>query len=510
MLLQIDRTANLPLYVQIRQQMRELILTGTLPAESRLPATRDLAKALGVNRTTVVTAYRKLWSEGLVEGRAGGGTVVVRPQEDGGEKRSNPSSLLWETRYTERIRSFRASKMIELIQQAKDDVIKFCLGIPPDGRTLIHGARDVMEEAISGGVNVSTGIPELRRVIAKRMELVGIRAAPSEVLVLSGREQGIYLMAQALLDPGDRLALGVPTRSGALHIFDTCGAVLCPVPMDEEGPRLDVLEGILIHQRPRFIYTAPTFRNPTGTTMSLERRRAFLELAHRYRTPVLEEDPYYDLRYEGRPIAPIKALDRYDHVVYLSTCSETFLPGVPLAWLVAPKDVVERLKTLKACIDGFISTFAQHVVYEFLQRGMEEYNKVISFYSSRRDAMCAALQEHCRGLLQWRCPEGGFFIWGKLEGGLKAELVLAEALKEKVAFIAGWPFFPDGSGGEQMLRLDFAGQSEDRIEEGIRRLGIALRRSLSEKYPRQGKPFGLTMRYTDPFIIMTQNMQANR
>ncbi len=515
MLVKLNRAAKLPLYVQIRQQMRELILSGALPPESRLPATRDLAKALGVNRTTVVTAYRQLWSEGLVEGRAGGGTVVACPMNPiANEKGFFPSPLSWESRYTSRMQPFHASRLTHLIQQAPSDVIKFCLGIPPDGRTPIHVAREVLEEAIPRGMNVLqtapyAGISELRRLIAKRVELIGIHASPSEILVLSGRDQGIYLLAQALLDPGDSVALEVPAHAGAIHVFNSCGTFICPIPTDEQGPRLDILEGILIHQQPRFVYVAPTFRNPTGTTMSLERRLAFLELCQRYKTPILEEDSYHDLRYEASSLAPIKALDRYDHVVYLSTYSETFFPGLPLAWLIAPKDVVERLESLKACMDESTSVFAQHIVYEFLQHQMNEISDVISFYASRRDIMCQALERYCHGLLQWSRPEGGFFIWAKLEGGLKAELVLQEALKEKVAFVPGWTFFPFGNGGENELRLDFAGQPEDRIEEGIKRLGIALRRSMDEKFPHRNKPTTLASPQPDPFALITQKLPIN-
>lgn len=515
MLVKLNRGAKLPLYVQIRQQMRELILSGALPPESRLPATRDLAKALGVNRTTVVTAYRQLWSEGLVEGRAGGGTVVACPENPGAEEKDfSPSTLMWESRYTSRIRSFHASRFIHLIQQAPSDVIKFCLGIPPDGRTPISMAREVLEEAIPRSMNVLqtapyAGISELRRLIAKRAELIGIHATPSEVLVLSGRDQGIYLLAQALLDPGDTVALEVPAYAGAIHVFNSCGTSICPVLTDEEGPRLDILEGILIHQQPRFVYVAPTFRNPTGITMSLQRRLAFLELCQRYRTPILEEDSYHDLRYEGPTVAPIKALDRYDHVVYLSTYSETFFPGLPLAWLIAPKDVVERLESLKGCMDESTSVFAQHIVYEFLQRQMNEISDVVSFYASRRNIMCQALEKYCHGLLKWKCPDGGFFIWAKLEGGLRAELVLQEALREKVAFVPGWTFFPSGNGGEGELRLDFAGQPEDRIEEGIRRLGVALRRCIDEKFPHRGKPIPLANSQSDPYAMITQRLRVN-
>lgn len=515
MLVRLDRGARLPLYVQIRQQLRELILSGALPPESRLPATRDLARALGVNRTTVIAAYRQLWSAGLVEGRAGGGTVVTAatpsqpPSQD-----AAPGPLVWDTRYTSRLQSFHAARIFRLVQQASPEVIRFCLGVPPDGRTPVHVARDVLEEAVPKGMRVLQnapykGIDELRSLIAKRAELIGIHAAASEVLVLSGRDQGISLLAQALLDPGDNLAMEVPASPGAVHLFHSFGASICPVPMDQDGPRLDVLEGVLAHRRPKLLYVAPTFHNPTGATLDLEHRRALLDLCHRYRTPLLEEDAYHDLRYDGTAVTPLKALDRYNHVLYLSTYSETFFPGLPLAWLIGPKEVIERLESLQACMDETPSALAQHVIYGFLGREIDEARLVVAHYASRRDAMCAALDKYCHELIDWRRPDGGFFVWGHLEGNLKSELVLREALREKVAFLPGSAFFPNGDGGENELRLDFAGQPEDRIEQGIRRLGVALRRSLDQKFPHHGRPLSVKERDPAPFGMIPQGLRPN-
>jgi 2-aminoadipate transaminase len=514
-LVRLDRGARLPLYVQIRQQLRELILSGALPPESRLPATRDLARALGVNRTTVIAAYRQLWSAGLVEGRAGGGTVVTAtPPAQAPAPDVPPGPLVWDTRYTSRIQSFHAARIFRLVQQAPPGTIRFCLGVPPDGRTPVHVARNVLEETVPKGMRGLQDAPyacinELRGLIAKRTDLTGIHAAPSEVLVLSGRAQGISLLAQALLDPGDTLAMEVPTSPGAVQVFHSLGASICPVPMDENGLRLDVLEGLLAHQRPKLLYVAPTFHNPTGITVDLEHRRALLDLCQRYRTPILEEDAYHDLRYERATVTPLKALDRHNHVLYLSTYSETFFPGLPLAWLIGPKEVIERLEGVQACMDETPSCLGQHVIHGFLTHGADETARIVSHYASRRDAMCAALEKHCHEIIHWRRPHGGFFIWGRLEGNLKSELVLREALQEGVAFLPGSAFFPNGNGGENELRLDFAGQPEDRIEQGIKRLGVALRRSLDQKFPRRERPLSVANRDPRPFGMIPQGLGPN-
>ena len=487
MLVQLDRGSKIPYHLQIRNQLRERILSGALPPGSRLPATRDLARALGVNRTTVVTAYRALWSEGLVKGRAGGGTVVARPPEAPGRPSPAPLPLVWEDRYTARVRP-SAHWTEGAAPKGRTDVIPFDAGSPPAELFPVDAVREAVADVLARGPNAlrytpAPGDPELRRLLAERLELAGIRATPSQVLVLSGSEQGIFLVAQALLEPGDGVVVEAPTYPGALRTFRILGAQLHPVPVDEDGMRLDVLEGVLAHGRPKLIYTVPTFHNPTGTTMSADRRRALLDLAYRYRVPILEDDPYHALRYEGAPVPPIKALDRQNHVIYLSTFSKAFFPGLRVGWLVAPSGVTERLAALRRSLDLCPSSLGQAVAHELLRRNTGHVERVVPIYRARRDAMLAALDRHCRRLMDWHRPQGGFFVWVKLRDGVYAEELLAEAVRTGVTFVPGRPFFPEGAGGEAQVRLSFPGVSEERIEEGVRRLAAAFRRCRT----RQGK-----------------------
>ncbi|MGC9530272.1 MAG: PLP-dependent aminotransferase family protein [Candidatus Bipolaricaulaceae bacterium] len=343
MLVRLDRESGAPLYHQIRNQLRTMILSGLLPPGSRLPPSGELARELGVNRTTVVNAYRTLWSEGLVEGRAGGGTVVARPQDRDPQALPEPVPLLWNELLTERVP--RPENWTErAMPKVEDDVIRFDWGSPPPDLFPMAAVGEAATRTLQQGPDAlrygpAEGIPVLREFIAQRLRLVGVDVAASQVLILTGSEQGIFVVAQALLRPGDGVVVEAPTYPGALRTFRSLGAQLHPVPVDREGMRLDVLEGVLAYQRPKLIYTVPTFHNPTGITMSLARRRGLVELAHRYRVPILEDHPYSDLRYEGQHVPLISALDPRNYVIYLSTFSKWLFLGLRVGWMVAPRAV---------------------------------------------------------------------------------------------------------------------------------------------------------------------------
>jgi len=331
------------------------------------------------------------------------------------------------------------------------------------------------------------GVPVLRELIAQRLRLAGMDIAPSQVLILTGSEQGIYMVAQALLRPGDGVVVEAPTYPGALRTFRSLGAQLHPVPLDKEGMRLDVLEGVLAYQRPKLIYTVPTFQNPTGITMSLDRRRGLLELAWRYRVPILEDDPYSDLRYEGQHIPLIQALDRRNYVIYLSTFSKWLFPGLRVGWMVAPRGVASRLVGIKRSLDLCTSPLSQFIVFELIRRGVDHLDRILRIYRARRDALLSALDRHCRGFMEWGRPQGGFFVWCTLREGIQMEALQEEALRAGVAFISGKPFFLEGFDGERHLRLNFPRLPEGRIEEGIQRLALALRQAASRPEPKVEK-----------------------
>jgi 2-aminoadipate transaminase len=254
--------------------------------------------------------------------------------------------------------------------------------------------------------------------------------------------------------------------------------------------RVDLLESILARHRPRLIYTQPTFQNPTGAVMSQERRRRLLLLARRYQTPILEDDPYGEIYFEGKQPQPLKALDSSGQVIYLSTYSKTLAPGLRVAWLAAPEPMIERLTLHKQIFDLNTNALGQWAVSEVLRRGLldDHLGMLRQVYRRKRDLMLAAIAEYWPREVRVNAPVGGFHLWCRLPGDLRARALLREVAGEWVAFVIGEPFHVDG-GGQQNLRLSFAFPEERHIEEGIKRIGSAIKRLQSRRNAReeQGK-----------------------
>jgi DNA-binding transcriptional MocR family regulator len=476
MRLELDRGSPTPLHLQIAQQIRRSILKGELAEGSRLPPTRKLAEMLGVNRSTVVQAYNKLWAEGLIESHVGRGTVVRRAEAT---VEFPISSLPWETFLATHSEAIESSIRELMRLFAQEDVISFAAGVPaPEHypleeltelfhKVLMQEGRRLLERC------AVEGRPRLREWIAE--ELAG-GISPNEILIVTGSQQGLYLLAQALLEPGDSIVVEAPTYMGALSGFRAVGARLIGVPIDEMGMDLDMLERVLARTQPKFIYTLPTFQNPSGTTLNLERRRRMLELAYRHHVPIVEDDPYSLLRYEGESLPSLKALDAHGYVIHLSTFSKVLFPGLRVGWLAAPKRAIERLAPLKRVMDLFTNAPAQAVLYELGRRGLLERHleRVREEYRKRRDAMAQALERYCPKL-RFGLPEGGYYIWSRLPRGVWGRALLREAAREGVTFLPGEFFFADGQ-GQEWVRLTFVSQPPEVIEEGIRRLSQALRR----------------------------------
>jgi DNA-binding transcriptional MocR family regulator len=271
-----------------------------------------------------------------------------------------------------------------------------------------------------------------------------------------------------------------PTYLGALQAFRSGGVRLVGVPVDADGMRTELLEPLLARHRPRLIYTLPTFQNPSGAVMSLPRRRQLLDLAYRHQVPILEEDPYGDLRYDGRPLPSLKAMDTRGQVLHLNTFSKVLFPGLRIGWLVGPAAAVRRVAVAKQTVDLHSGTLSQWLMARFLTEGCLERHleKVRPEYARRRDALLSALRAASRAGLVWSRPEGGFYLWCRLPEAVPPERLLAEAARERVSFLPGTVFSIEG-GDATHIRLNFTASPPDRIREGVRRLARVLRTALS-------------------------------
>jgi DNA-binding transcriptional MocR family regulator len=476
MKIQLDRGSPTPIYLQIVQRLREQILGGMFPEGGRLPPSRKLAETLGINRSTVVQAYNVLWSEGLVESRVGRGTVV-RPPADVEPDETPISPPPWRMLFVPEPETVEQEVRGLLELFSHENVISLAAGLPPPElypmEEIERVTRDVLARegrALLQWCPVEGYLP-LRKLVADRMP--GL--SPREVLILTGSTQGLFLLARTLIEPGDSVIVEAPTYLGALKAFQSVGARLVGVPVDEKGANMKMLGNVLARTNPKFIYTIPEFQNPTGTSMSLDRRRALLDLAYRYRIPVVEDDPYSPLRYDADPLPSLKDLDTRGHVIHLSTYSKILCPGLRVGWLAAQKPVIERLTATKYLLDILTNTLSQAMVFELSRLGLleEHMERMRREYRKRRDAMIAALERHCPDLSFIR-PEGGYFIWCRLPKGLSAKELLKEALGRGVSFLIGEIFYPDGR-GQDRIRLTFTSQPPSAIEEGVRALGEALR-----------------------------------
>jgi 2-aminoadipate transaminase len=390
--------------------------------------------------------------------------------------------------FAERTKVMKSSAMRDLMALTeRDDVISLAGGLPdtstfpPDSYAALMSkvAGDYCARALQYGP--TEGFAPLKRCIVKVMEAEGLTIDPDDVLVTTGGQQVIDLVCKTLLDPGDVVVAEAPTYPGAVPTFCAYQADVVQITMDRDGMRTDELEETLddlerTDRRPKFIYTVPNFHNPAGVTMSLERRRELVRIAHERELLVLEDNPYGLLRYDGTPLPTLRSIDRGEYVIYASTFSKILSPGVRLGWAAAPRPVLEKMKIGKQSSDLCSSSITQFFVTAYFEEGpWEDYvRSLIEIYRRRRDVMLDALAEHFPREAEWTHPEGGLFIWATLPDYIDTTDLLARALRENVAFVPGRAAFVDGRGGSSM-RLNFSGVGEDEIREGIRRIGEVVR-----------------------------------
>ena len=493
--IQIDRNSSLPLYVQIRNQVRDIILHGNLAEGQLLPAERQLAVKLGVNRTTIVNAYRELTADGLVEGQVGRGTVVSWTGRREAQSYT-ARSMDWNQQFARQTPWVHAALVQEAAELAGEPgVISFVGGIPsPDLYPIDafgHACRDfLLNNAPQSLANCpAEGFYPLRQWLASWSNSQGINAAPENILITSGATQGLDLISRTLLEPDDEVVVETPSSLAALQCFHAARARLVGVPLDHDGMRLDLADDVLSRHRPKFVYVLPTFQNPTGQTWSLARREDFLRLAGQYGMAVVEDDPYSPLSFEGTPPVPLKALDRGDRVIYVSTFSKLLFPGLRLGWIVAPRPVIDRLTLVKRNSDLFTNTLIQGSLWGLLCRlDWPVYlERLRTAYKERRDIMIESLRRYGPVGLRWQLPSGGFYVWVNLPNNLPAQRLLAEAREFGVAFLPGELFCVDGS-GRSAVRLNFSYAAVKDIEIGIERLCGAISRLLAKRHEWAASP----------------------
>ncbi|MFN2459292.1 MAG: PLP-dependent aminotransferase family protein [Candidatus Velthaea sp.] len=471
--LDVDRASIVPLYRQIEERLREQILTGALPEGARLPPERSLAARLAVNRSTVVHAYRELVADGLIEQRVGSGSRVAALPA--GQPERGTGVPWWVTLPPWRVGQFPAV-LGELAAVGHGDRIAFVQGVPPAEPSPLEDLR-VSFGRVGGNVNYvltygdSEGYAPLREAIAERMRLRGVRVDARDVLVLTGSTQGITLVAQSLAEPGDDIIVEAPTYPGALQIFQIHGLRALPVPVDEDGLRVDHVEAILRTRRPRFIYTMPSLHNPTGVTMNADRRERLVTLAQRAGVPIVEDDPYGELAVSAS--APLAAHDN-DYVIYVSSFSKTIAPSLRLGWLSAPRTIYERLLLRKQSYDMATSMYVQASVCDYMRTAYDAHVVALREELLRRRALAFdAIDRHWPPALRAMRGGGGYYVWATSPREVRARALLDAAERRGASFLFGEAFFAQ-NGGDHNFRLALTPVPRTAIAEGIARIGAAV------------------------------------
>jgi 2-aminoadipate transaminase len=404
----------------------------------------------------------------------------------------------WSHRYAYRTAAVKSSTIRELLKLTqRPEVISFAGGLPaPDVFPVARfqqACQRVLDQHGAQALQYSTteGYLPLRETIAQNLQRYGILATHENVLLTSGSQQALDLIAKLLINRGDRVLVEAPTYLGALQAFNVFGPDYVTVPVDGDGLRTDLLEDAL-RAGPKFMYILPNFQNPSGVTLSLQRREELVYLSDKYGIPIVEDDPYGQLRYEGQHLPPLVVLDRENlrrddgytlgNVIYLSTFSKTLAPGLRLGWIVAPQEVIAKLVQLKQGADLHTSTFVQMVAYEVARDNfLDEHVKTIrQVYGERRGIMLAALHEFFPEEVTWTAPHGGLFLWVTMPDGTDCNELLNEAIKQNVAFVPGDCFFPKEGEGLRNLRLNFSNARPEQIREGIRRLSLAVKAQIGK------------------------------
>jgi len=489
--------------MRIVESVRSAIDSGYLSIGDKLPTNRELSSFLKVDRSTVARAYLELSRLGLIDSQVGRGTYVSakgKPADapwqysrtavkTGAEAGSKVDSKLdWNGRYSRYVDGL-SGLINRLPHYGEGDGISFAGGIPAQDfypsaefKKIVHSILDSESGDRMFDYSPFNGEPALRQSVINHLGAKGMTVKADELLILSGSQQGIDLVANLLIDPGDAVIVEEPTYFWAISNFKARQARLMGCSHDEEGINLSEVENALRRHAPKFIYVMPNNQNPTGLTMSLNRRRALIDLCERFNTPILEDDYSGDLCYEGEPLPSLYSLSQgKDLVMYQGTFSKALCPGVRLGWLAGPPHVLEKLSFAKRTSDLATNTMAQVILNEFLLRGLyqEHLARVNSVYKRRRDAMVASLEKEFKSFpgVEFLVPTGGLFLWVSLPSGLSNRELLNFARNEKVVFSPGDLCFCEGD-GLNYLRLCFIQNDEATTRSGIARLAGAYKKYL--------------------------------
>ncbi|MBA4536761.1 PLP-dependent aminotransferase family protein [Bacillus aquiflavi] len=467
-----NRLSHTPLHKQIEDYIKEKILNGEWPIGTRIPSQRALAKAFGVNRSTVVTAFEELAASGLIAGKTGGGTKVVNNTWNLLASSPTPD---WNTYVSSGIYQPNRA-MIQRINEAEFHPHIIRLGTGELSPQLLPAVQleHIFQKASRKGIFLGYEEPKgnllLREQLAKYLKGLNIHTSPSSILIVSGALQALQLVSIGLLKKGSTILLEKPSYLYSIHVFQSAGMKLYGIPMDKEGMEISLIQKYKKETNGALLYTIPSFHNPTGIMMTESRRKELISVCQEERLPVIEDDVYRDLWIDHPPPSPLKANDHNGNVLYVGSMSKSVSPGLRIGWIVGLEQVINRLADIKMQTDYGSSSLSQIVAAQWYSSGIyvEHLNKLRAELKIRRDTMLNALKNYFSEIATWNVPKGGFYIWLRLCQPFSFRRLFDQALKAGILLNPGHLY--DQAGSECCIRISYSHASLKQIEFGMRKL----------------------------------------
>jgi DNA-binding transcriptional MocR family regulator len=486
LLLKLDRKNGKPLYQQIINQIREMVENDTLKKGEALPSTREMAKTLGLDRTTIYRAYLELAALGYVVSRPGSYTrirqrvkvLTSQPKNENGivnwSEKSNPESrVLYD--YFLRFWPESAEKIpTDLVNLSPLDLDYRLFPVTEFRRCLNQVMVNQGGKILGYGLH--QGYLPLREDITQRLQVHGISITPEEILITNGAQQAIDLILKLLAIRGGTVAIESPTYANVIPLIRHYGLEIVGIPMKNNGLDLEYLTRMLQKKESIFVYSIPNFQNPTGITTSQIHRENLLVICERHKIPLIEDGFEEEMKYFGKAVLPIKSMDKKKVVIYLGTFSKVLFPGIRVGWIAADRECIQRLMAIKRFVDLTSSTLIQAAISVFIRNGYYDLHlkRMHRMFRKRLTVALNALQENMPATVSWTRPDGGYTIWVSLKNSYQDEVLLKKILIKNGVLVSPGAYYFHLSNPRKYFRISISSLNEQEIEEGITRLGRAL------------------------------------
>lgn len=480
----INHHTQTPIYLQIVNQLKEMIIKGEITDGFVLPSERTMAKNLNVHRNTIIKAYTELKAEDFLASSQGKGYRVSYQIGTSEEAKKN-EVISWPSLIKDEYLDLKITFDDLFTKSYSSSNISFAGGIASTEEYDKEELALILNDIISSD-NIEAysytpyqGNLHLRQNIANFMQTKGIKAKAGEIQILQETNQALDYLAALLIKPGDVVITEEPVSPDVYRTFALAGGKVVTVPMDDDGIICGSLESLILKYNPKFIYVNPDFQNPTGIVMSLSRRKALLSLSHKYKLPIIEEDASSEIRFEGVRIPSLKALDKGNNVIFIYSFALTFAPGIRMAFVLADKTLIKSLSYIVSIRLISLDSISQKLLSSYIEKGIYQRNlrNICVDYMEKRDLMCACLEEARLLGLDCRKPTGGVYLWCKLAPDIDYHQLNVKTTEKGVSFIPGNIFYIRGSKGDNYIRLNFSYPTKLQIENGVRILTEAIRES---------------------------------